>query len=143
MNSWSLLRVMRGRLFQTQIRFFMQLTGKNAEYADFILSKMSDNGGWISRDDILMYLHDTYDYAAEPEFVLHDLVDNWKFIIVDDEILRLTKEGDKAAKKGVVNYASKEKFMERTVNMKTFLSIISSLLAIIGALISWIIELIS
>ncbi|WP_224029688.1 hypothetical protein [Prevotella lacticifex] len=104
---------------------------------------MSDNGGWISRDDILMYLHDTYDYAAEPEFVLHDLVDNWKFIIVDDEILRLTKEGDKAAKKGVVNYASKEKFMERTVNMKTFLSIISSLLAIIGALISWIIELIS
>ena len=75
----------------------MQLTGKNAEYADLILSKLMDNGGWISKDEILGILHDTYDYAAEPEFVLHDLVDNWKFIIVDGEILRLTKEGDKVA----------------------------------------------
>ena len=65
---------------------------------------MSDNGGWISRNDILIYLHDTYDYTAEPEFVLHDLVDNWNFIIMDGEILRLTKGGDKAARKGVAPY---------------------------------------
>lgn len=51
----------------------MQLTGKNAEYADLILSKLMDNGGWISKDEILGILHDTYNYAAEPEFVLHDL----------------------------------------------------------------------
>lgn len=96
----------------------MQLTGKNAEYADFILSKMMEKGGWISKDEILMSLHDTYDYAAEPEFVLHDLVDNWKFIIVDGEILRLTKEGDKVADKGVEHYAAKERFWDRTVKMK-------------------------
>ena len=76
------------------------MTGKNAEYADFILSKMMEKGGWISRDEILMSLHNTCGYAAEPEFVLYDLVDNWNFIIVDGEILRLTKEGDKAAKRG-------------------------------------------
>ena len=134
---------MRGRLFQTQNRFFMQLTGKNAEYADFILSKMMEKGGWISRDEILMSLHDTYDYAAEPEFVLHDLVDNWKFIIVDGEILRLTKEGDKVADKGVERYAAKERFWDRTVKMKAVVSIISALIAAIGVLISWIVYLIS
>ena len=65
----------------------MQLTGKNAEYADLVLSKLMDNGGWVSKDEMLGTLHDTYNYAAEPEFVLHDLVDNWKLIIVDGEIL--------------------------------------------------------
>lgn len=121
----------------------MQLTGKNAEYADLILSKLMDNGGWISKDEILGILHDTYDYAAEPEFVLHDLVDNWKFIIVDGEILRLTQEGDKVADKGVECYAAKERFWDRTVKMKAVVSIISALIAAIGVLISWIICLIS
>lgn len=121
----------------------MQLTGKNAEYADLILSKLMDNGGWISKDEILGILHDTYDYAAEPEFVLHDLVDNWKFIIVDGEILRLTKEGDKVADKGVERYAAKERFWDRTVKMKAVVSIISALIAAIGVLISWIVCLIS
>ena len=107
------------------------------------VSKLMDNGGWISKDEILGILHDTYDYAAEPEFVLHDLVDNWKFIIVDGEILRLTKEGDKVADKGVECYAAKERFWDRTVKMKAVVSIISALIAAIGVLISWIICLIS
>ena len=67
-------------------QIFMQLTGKNAEYADLILSKLMDIGGWISKDEILGILHDTYNYAAEPEFVLHDLVDNWKFIGSPDKL---------------------------------------------------------
>ena len=129
--------MMRGRLFQTQIRFFMQLTGKNAEYADFILSKMSDNGGWISRNDILMYLHDTYDYAAEPEFVLHDLADNWNFIIVDGEILRLTKEGDRAAKKGVALYCKGKEKKELFKDWKDYLSVGETLINIMVALASF------
>ena len=131
--------MMRGRLFQTQNRFFMQLTGKNAEYADFILSKMMEKGGWISRDEILMSLHDTYDYAAEPEFVLHDLVDNWKFIIVDGEILRLTKEGDKATKKGSKKYEKSLEFKEKTVKLKTYLETIGILVTIIGTLLGLLI----
>ena len=125
---------MRGRLFQTQNRFFMQLTGKNAEYADFILSKMMEKGGWISRDEILMSLHDTYDYAAEPEFVLHDLVDNWKFIIVDGEILRLTKEGDKVADKGVEHYSMKKRKKELFKDWKDYISVGETLVNIIVAL---------
>lgn len=112
----------------------MQLTGKNAEYADFILSKMMEKGGWISRDEILMSLHDTYDYAAEPEFVLHDLVDNWKFIIVDGEILRLTKDGDKAARKGVKRYCRNKKSKESIKDWKDYISVVETLINIIVAL---------
>lgn len=112
----------------------MQLTGKNAEYADFILSKMMEKGGWISRDEILMSLHDTYDYAAEPEFVLHDLVDNWKFIIVDGEILRLTKDGDKAARKGVKRYCRNKKSKESFKDWKDYISVVETLINIIVSL---------
>lgn len=42
----------------------MELTGKNGEYAGFILGKLKENGGWISRDDILGCLHEEYDYAV-------------------------------------------------------------------------------
>jgi len=112
----------------------MQLTGKNAEYADFILSKMMEKGGWISKDEILMSLHDTYDYAAEPEFVLHDLVDNWKFIIVDGEILRLTKEGDKVADKGVEHYSMKKRKKELFKDWKDYISVGETLVNIIVAL---------
>ena len=108
----------------------------------------SSLNSWTTEDGLarMRYwgiLHDTYDYAAEPEFVLHDLVDNWKFIIVDGEILRLTKEGDKVADKGVERYAAKERFWDRTVKMKAVVSIISALIATIGVLISWIVFLIS
>lgn len=118
-------------------QIFMQLTGKNAEYADLILSKLMDNGGWISKDEILGILHDTYNYAAEPEFVLHDLVDNWKFIIVDGEILRLTKEGDKAAKKGVAQYCKGKEKKELFKDWKDYLSVGETLINIMVALASF------
>ncbi len=35
----------------------MQLTGKNTEYADLILSKLMDNGGWISKETWLKLLN--------------------------------------------------------------------------------------
>ena len=117
----------------------MQLTGKNAEYADFILSKIRDNGGWISKHEILRSLHNTYNYALEPEFVLHDLEDNWKFIIADGVILRSSKEGDKAAKKGSKKYEKGLELKEKTVKLKTYLETIGILVTIIGTLLGLLI----
>lgn len=101
----------------------MELTGKNGEYADFILSKMKVNQGWINMDDILEYLHEKYNYEVEPEYVLRDLIDDWKFIINDGNILRLTMEGDKAAKSGVADYLGKRGTTEKRNNVKEWMSI--------------------
>ena len=121
----------------------MDLNGKNGEYAEYILKKLYEHEGWISSDELLMAIHDKYDYAVGPEIVLHGLVDDSKLIIKDGEIYRLTREGDKAARKGVRRYEKKKSFMEKTITMKLFLKVVATLITIIVTLISFFISILS
>jgi len=121
----------------------MELNGKNGEYAEYILKKLYEHEGWISSDELLIAIHDKYDYDIGPEIVLHGLVDDSKLIIKDCEIYRLTREGDKAAKKGLRRYEKKKSFMEKTITMKQFLSVVAALVSIIGTLIGIVISILS
>lgn len=121
----------------------MRYNEEQLQAAEYIIKYIKDGGSCVDKDDMMRDLYERYDYSDLPNIVL-DFLEEDGVIAYRGRYVKLTNKGSNVAVHGAEESIKRERFWEKTVQIKTVMEIAGACVVIGSALtkvIEWLFDL--